>query len=80
MRNEIYIDLKIRHYEAIRFYLPIIVISDQVNRSSPFTTLTMVLCTSDTYDAVVTSGSFIPGHVNEDCYEELIRIIKPGRL
>ena len=35
---------------------------------------------SDSYDAVVTTGSFVPGHVNEECYEELIRITKKGKL
>ena len=27
---------------------------------------------------VVTFGSFSPGHVNDECYEELARITKPG--
>ena len=34
---------------------------------------------SDKYDAVVTVGSFVPGHLTEDCYEELIRITKQGK-
>ena len=36
------------------------------------------LLISDIYDAVVNCGSFLPGHLNEDCYEELIRITKKG--
>ncbi|XP_013386794.1 methyltransferase-like protein 27 [Lingula anatina] len=32
----------------------------------------------DTYDGVVTVGSFCPGHVNGSCLAELIRIVKPG--
>ena len=34
---------------------------------------------ADSYDAVVTTGSFAPGHLNEDCYEDLISITKKGR-
>ena len=33
---------------------------------------------SDTYDMVVTIGSFCAGQVNDECFEELARITKPG--
>jgi len=33
---------------------------------------------NDTYDACVLVGCLIPGHVKPDCFEELIRITKPG--
>ncbi|XP_013387880.1 methyltransferase-like protein 27 [Lingula anatina] len=31
----------------------------------------------DTYDAIITTGSFCPGHLNGSCLAELIRIVKP---
>lgn len=33
---------------------------------------------ADTYDAVVATGCFCPGHVNGSCLQELIRVTKPG--
>ena len=32
----------------------------------------------DRYDAVTGAGLLIDSHVNEDCFPELIRIVKPG--
>ena len=34
---------------------------------------------ADAYDVIVGSGIFAPGHVKEDCFEELVRIVKPGK-
>ena len=34
----------------------------------------------DYYDAVVSNGAFAPGHINEECYEELARITQRGQL
>ena len=34
---------------------------------------------SDAYDALTGVGMFSGAHVKEDCFLELIRIIKPGR-
>ena len=31
------------------------------------------------YDAVVSNGAFVPGHINEECFEELARITKKGQ-
>jgi len=31
-----------------------------------------------TYDAVVSAGAFIVGHIGPECFGELIRIVKPG--
>ena len=36
-------------------------------------------CLTDCYDAVVTNGTFVPGHMNEESYEELARITKKGQ-
>ena len=38
----------------------------------------MLLYFSDTYDGLVSVGTFTMGHVKGDCFEELIRITKPG--
>ena len=35
---------------------------------------------TECYDVVVSIGAFIPGHLNEDCYEELIRVTKKGEF
>ncbi len=35
--------------------------------------------TLDTYDAVIGTGIFVPGHADEKCFDELIRIVKPGK-
>ena len=32
----------------------------------------------DTYDLVVGLGALIPNHINEDAFQEMIRIIRPG--
>ena len=39
-----------------------------------------VFCFSDSYDVLVTAASFSPGHLNEDCYEDLISITKIGKM
>ena len=33
---------------------------------------------SDHYDALVSVGCFCEGHVKDDCFEELVRVVKPG--
>lgn len=33
---------------------------------------------SDSYDGLVTVGSFVPGHLNSDHVSELLRIVKNG--
>ena len=35
---------------------------------------------SDSYDVLAASGVFVPSHAKEDCFLELIRILKPGNL
>lgn len=32
----------------------------------------------NTYDVLASCGSFVPGHLNHECFPELIRITKPG--
>lgn len=32
----------------------------------------------DTYDALISIGTFIPGHVNQSAFPEFLRIVKPG--
>ncbi|XP_072044225.1 methyltransferase-like protein 27 [Amphiura filiformis] len=34
----------------------------------------------DTYDGLVCCGSFVPGHLNQSCFPEMIRIVKPGGI
>ncbi|XP_072044224.1 methyltransferase-like protein 27 isoform X3 [Amphiura filiformis] len=33
-----------------------------------------------TYDGLVCCGSFVPGHLNQSCFPEMIRIVKPGGI
>jgi hypothetical protein len=33
---------------------------------------------TETYDAIIASGTFAPGHLNSDAFGDLIRIAKPG--
>ena len=40
----------------------------------------MVNYVSDTYDGLVSSGALALGQLNQDCFPELIRIVKPGKL
>lgn len=35
---------------------------------------------SDQYDAVVSAGCFLPGHMTEESFPELIRLVKPSGL
>ena len=47
----------------------------------PFDDVIMYFCFSlvpDRYDAITGAGLLIDSHVNEDCFPELIRIVKPG--
>ncbi|CAM1319583.1 Uncharacterised protein g7254 [Pycnogonum litorale] len=32
----------------------------------------------DTYDAIVMAGTFTPGHITSDIFEDMIRVVKPG--
>ncbi|XP_030852681.1 methyltransferase-like protein 27 isoform X2 [Strongylocentrotus purpuratus] len=32
------------------------------------------------YDALVTVGTFVPGHLNTSCFQEFARVVKPGGL
>nr|CAH0105959.1 unnamed protein product [Daphnia galeata] len=34
----------------------------------------------ETYDAIIASGTFAPGHLNSDAFGDLIRIAKPGAI
>ena len=34
---------------------------------------------SDKYDAVVAAGCFLPGHMTEESFPELIRLTKPSK-
>ncbi|XP_072022256.1 methyltransferase-like protein 27 [Amphiura filiformis] len=34
----------------------------------------------DTYGGLVCCGSFTPGHLNQSCFPEMIRIVKPGGI
>ena len=34
---------------------------------------------ADTYDGVVSVGVYLPNHANEDSFDELVRIVKPGK-
>ncbi|XP_071942143.1 methyltransferase-like protein 27 isoform X1 [Antedon mediterranea] len=33
---------------------------------------------SDCYDGLICVGGFVPGHLHSDCFDEWIRIVKPG--
>ena len=33
-----------------------------------------------TYDVVVSVGAFMLNHIRPDCFQEICRIVKPGRL
>ena len=43
-------------------------------------TKSICLIFADTYDGVIITAAFVPGHVGGDCYDELIRITKPGTI
>ncbi|XP_069119174.1 uncharacterized protein [Argopecten irradians] len=36
--------------------------------------------TNDSYDAIVSSGSFLPGHIPAECLIEAVRLVKKGGL
>ncbi|XP_035693281.1 uncharacterized protein LOC118427550 [Branchiostoma floridae] len=35
---------------------------------------------NDTYDAIACCGGFATGHLKDDCFPELIRVVKPGGI
>ena len=32
----------------------------------------------DAYDGVVMAGAMIPGHLDESCFSEVMRVVRPG--
>ena len=39
-----------------------------------------IFIATDTYDAVTGFGVLLPNHINDDAFEEMIRITKPGTM
>ena len=37
-----------------------------------------VLFATDTYNLLISIGCFVPGHLKEDSFEEIIRVTKKG--